>query len=269
MLKLKTHDQIVQFRMGTSYFGRTFYHACSYLVDGLMIDTGCYGTRNEFAAACANYSINQAVLTHYHEDHAGNGWYFAEKDLPVWAHEKTAAILADGFKKIPTYRRFIWHTPPAYQLNVLGDHLTTEHYNFRIIHTPGHSEDHICLYEEKEGWLFSGDQFLGVRVKVVGTEENFYQNLASLYQLQKLNISRIFCSFGRIVKNPAEAIKEKINFMENTAESIRLLDYQGYNIKQITNHVLGPGWLGKFITGGDFCKENLVRAVLQKEQFAV
>ena len=32
---------------------------------------------------------------------------------------------------------------------------------FQVIYTPGHSPDHICLFEHKHGWLFTGDLFVG------------------------------------------------------------------------------------------------------------
>lgn len=43
---------------------------------------------------------------------------------------------------------------------VIPDRLYTDRYRFAVLHTPGHSNDHICLLEPDEGWLFSGDLFL-------------------------------------------------------------------------------------------------------------
>jgi glyoxylase-like metal-dependent hydrolase (beta-lactamase superfamily II) len=49
-----------------------------------------------------------------------------------------------------------------------------------VIPTPGHSEDHICLFEPNEGWLFSGDLFISERVKYMREDENVYSLLDSL-----------------------------------------------------------------------------------------
>ena len=31
----------------------------------------------------------------------------------------------------------------------------------KVIHTPGHCSNHLCLYEPNKGWLFTGDLFVG------------------------------------------------------------------------------------------------------------
>ena len=37
----------------------------------------------------------------------------------------------------------------------------------RVVHTPGHAPDHVCLYEEQEGTLFCGDLLITDRTVVI------------------------------------------------------------------------------------------------------
>ncbi|MFZ3171850.1 MAG: hypothetical protein WA118_07715 [Carboxydocellales bacterium] len=41
-----------------------------------------------------------------------------------------------------------------------------------------------------------------------------------MQRLQELEVSRLFCSMGRVVKQPKQAIQEKIDFMEQTIERV-------------------------------------------------
>ncbi|WP_010245076.1 MBL fold metallo-hydrolase [Acetivibrio cellulolyticus] len=51
---------------------------------------------------------------------------------------------------------------------------------FKVIHTPGHSNDSICLYNSEEKVLFSGDTPLVIRSKDNTYEQNFIEALKYL-----------------------------------------------------------------------------------------
>lgn len=258
-------DGVTQLRMGTTFWGGfTPFLVCAYLVDGLLVDTGNYKSRQEFCEACDN-RVGQVVITHHHEDHSGTGYHFAKRGVTVLAHPIGIPLLG-GAKACPLYRQLFWGKPPAFSAQPAPESLDTEHYSFKLLRTPGHSPDHLCVYLEKEGWLFSGDLFLHERVKMVGKEENYYQSLASMRLLQELDLSRIFCSLGRVVKRPKQAIAEKIAFMEETIEKVWNLHHKGFGIEGITKQVLGSDLQEQLITGGDFCKQNLVRSILVSPQ---
>ena len=90
-------------------------------------------------------NVIQAIITHAHHDHA-NG---------------LIELLQLSDPKI-----FVFHSDARY-LSGLGEHriihlkegdlIQTESLNLTVIHTPGHTEGSICLYDEKKRILFSGD----------------------------------------------------------------------------------------------------------------
>lgn len=225
---VKNIDGVTQFKMGTTFWGSyTPYIVCAYLVDGLLVDAGCYKSRQELSQACTGQvsqvsQVSQVVLTHHHEDHTGSASAFAGQGIPVYAHP-TGIPLLGGNKGCPFYQRVVWGKAPSFTARPAPERLETEHYSFKILPTPGHSPDHLAVYLEKEGWLFGGDLFLHERVKMIGKEENYYHSLASMRLLQELDLSRIFCSLGRVAKEPKQAIQEKIAFMEQTIEMLNVL----------------------------------------------
>jgi len=82
--------------------------------------------------------IDAVVLTHTHPDHVGNLGDVREAfDIDVWGYdtgeEGVDHALADGDRV------------------TLGDH------GYEVIHTPGHKNDHVCLFSPASGVLFAGD----------------------------------------------------------------------------------------------------------------
>jgi hydroxyacylglutathione hydrolase len=82
--------------------------------------------------------LDAVVLTHTHHDHVGNLDAVTESfGIDVWGYDTTQEgvdhELADGDQV------------------TLGDH------GYEVIHTPGHKDDHVCLYSQASGVLFAGD----------------------------------------------------------------------------------------------------------------
>lgn len=140
----------------------------------------------------------------------------------------------------------------------------TYHYRFQVIPTPGHCPDHVCFYEPREGWLFSGDLFIHERMRYLQAEEDAHAILESLRRVLALRPRLLFCSHAGLVKDACGAIERKIAYWEQLAERARALHSQGLSLREIRDRLLGPeGWMTRF-SGGHFAKIHLIRSLLAK-----
>ena len=113
----------------------------------------------------------EVVTTHVHWDHIGGHGAFEE----IAVFEAEAQWLAGGF---PIPLEAVKHNllrepcgfPPSFDAEQYqiyqggasvflrdGEALDLGNRRLRVVHTPGHSPGHICLYEEGRQYLFSGD----------------------------------------------------------------------------------------------------------------
>lgn len=264
MLKTATWGPITRLHMARTFLGRPLYTVNAYLVDGLLIDTGCSATGSELVAWCRKRDVRQVVNTHHHEDHAGgNDALQRELGLPIAAPAATVPILAN-FPRLEFYRRIVWGQPRNVTVEPLGAAVKTEGYCFEVIPTPSHCPDHVCLYERKQGWLFSGDLFVHERVRYLRADEDMWGTLTYLRQALALRPRLLVCSHAGFVENACGAIERKIAYWEGLAEQARALQRQGLSLRQVTDRLLGSETLMTRITRGHFSKLNLIRALSEK-----
>jgi glyoxylase-like metal-dependent hydrolase (beta-lactamase superfamily II) len=112
-----------------------------------LIDTGAGPPENPLKpmlvkAGVKPESLRTVILTHYHPDHVGGLEELVGMDIQVLAHPAAAAKIKDDFEV-----RTVMDGN-----TVLAGHLT-----FKVLHTPGHTPDAICLYNHAYQILFSGD----------------------------------------------------------------------------------------------------------------
>jgi glyoxylase-like metal-dependent hydrolase (beta-lactamase superfamily II) len=166
---------------------------------------------------------------------------------------------------IRLYRRFVWGTPLPSKMAQVDSEVRTKNHRFLIIPTPGHSDDHICLYEPNENWLFSGDLFLDEEVRYTREDEDVYALLDSLKRIASLQPKKMFCSFSGVIKNPREAIQKKIDFLENLREKVEEGLKQGLSSREIQKRLLGSGDRFSFVTSGQISKKNTIQAFLRNK----
>ncbi|MHA1792745.1 MAG: MBL fold metallo-hydrolase [Promethearchaeota archaeon] len=105
-------------------------------------------------------NITDIILTHVHVDHSGGLKVLVDKfGSRVHVFEKEADAIEKGDLTVTLAGMF-----KGYFDAVKVDHVMKEGeiysfgaYNFKIINTPGHTAGSICLLEEKNGILISGD----------------------------------------------------------------------------------------------------------------
>lgn len=268
MIKITTYDDVTRFDLARTLAGRGRYWTTAYLVDGLLVDTGCAFTAPELVEALAETALAGVVNTHTHEDHiGGNGPLQRERgELEIRAHPLALPVLADprGRQPLHPYRRVMWGWPEPSQAQPLseGELIETGRFHFQVIYTPGHSPDHICLYEPERGWVFSGDLFVGGRDRALRAGYDIWEIIASLKKIAALPATILFPGSARVRQHPATELATKIAYLEDLGGRVVLLHEQGWSVRQIVHALLGGPMLIEFVTLGHFARRRLVLSYL-------
>jgi glyoxylase-like metal-dependent hydrolase (beta-lactamase superfamily II) len=141
--------------------------------------------------------------------------------------------------------------------------IETEWFNFQVIYTPGHSPDHLCLYEPEQGWLFTGDLFVGGRDRALREDYNIWQIIASLKKIANLSITMLFPGSARVRENPQKEIITKINYLEDLGQRVLELHHKGWGAQKIARTLLGGLIWMEVFTLSNFSRRNLVNSYLR------
>jgi glyoxylase-like metal-dependent hydrolase (beta-lactamase superfamily II) len=228
----------------------------AYVVRGVLVDTGMIRARASLATLLRDVKLEGVMITHWHEDHAGNATLLAKRGLPLAMHAYTEARLRERLA-IRLYRRVVWGTPLPLQTS----HPPFEHPVLRFVHTPGHSPDHQVVWDPERETLFSGDLWLGVRARVLHAGEDPYRIIVSLRDASALAPKRMFDAHRGAVSEPRAALAAKQAFMEDTIALIAAKVAAGWSDRAILREVLGGEDRVGFVSGGEYSRANFVRAV--------
>ena len=259
-------DQVIRFRMARAWFGRPYYFTAAYWVDGLQIDTGCAHTARQLISTLRGRQVSQVVNTHSHEDHIGaDAEIQALFGCPIRAHPDALPILQNPkLQPLQPYRWLFWGRPKPCQGQALGEWVETERFRFQVIHTPGHSPDHVCLFEPEQGWLFSGDTYIGGEDRALRAGYDIGGTIASLKKLAGLPVQVIFSGSGTVRSEGVKPLQDKIAYLEELGERIHALHNQGLSPSHIRKQLFGREGSITYITLGHFSGLRLVQSYLKE-----
>jgi glyoxylase-like metal-dependent hydrolase (beta-lactamase superfamily II) len=253
---------VTALRMWRAVAGREILAVYCFVVGDTLVDTGLAslgGRVSEFARA---HGVRRAVITHHHEDHAGNAARLVDEGIEVLAPMATGDMLAAD-APIPFYEHLVWgKAPPSRPAPLpaevpLGDRLAT------VIPAPGHCADQVCLHVPAEGWLFSGDAFLHERVKVFRRDEDFALTVSTLERLCALDFDGLYCAHRPRVIDGKAALRAKLDWLRGIEARVRVLHAEGRGVGEIVGRLgLRESTVGRWLTAGDASTANMVRSIL-------
>jgi glyoxylase-like metal-dependent hydrolase (beta-lactamase superfamily II) len=207
----------------------------------IMVDAGYSGQYDTIRDACINEgihfeNINKIIITHQDLDHFGGlpeileasknkiEVFAHEDDKPYIQGEKPLVRLNSNFlNSMPEDRQemvkqmFKNFTPVDVETTLSDDQELPFCGGITVIHTPGHTPGHLCLYHKNSKTLIVGDAMNVMDGKLMGPKKEILQDgdyeiaLDSLNKLLKFDVKNIITYHGGLYTNkPHESIKNLI-----------------------------------------------------------
>ncbi|MGE0805154.1 MAG: MBL fold metallo-hydrolase [Burkholderiaceae bacterium] len=166
----------------------------------LLIDPGpADETHIDRIAAMVGDGLKTIVCTHAHQDHAPGALLLRQRTgIPVLGR--------------PTGPYFdpAWAFTPDRTL-ADGELLRAGDSTLRVLHTPGHTEHHICLLLEEDGLLFSGDHILsGSTTVITPPDGSMLAYIDSLRRLAREPFHFILPAHGHVITDGKREIDRLI-----------------------------------------------------------
>jgi glyoxylase-like metal-dependent hydrolase (beta-lactamase superfamily II) len=248
---------VTEWRFGSRVSRFAGYTASTFLTaTGILIDAGMPSAAREFAALVERHDVRGAMLTHHHEDHAGNVAELVARRIPIWMAAETATSLA-AVAPIRAYRRLTWGAMPSLTASVTP----LEPGQLMPVATPGHAADHHVFWDAGTRTLFGGDLYLGTAVRIMQRTEDPWQLLDSLERTAALEPERLFDAHRGLVVDAAAALRAKAAWLRETIDAIAARITRGDDDTTILRTLLGGESLVGRLSGGEYARRNLVRAV--------
>jgi glyoxylase-like metal-dependent hydrolase (beta-lactamase superfamily II)/8-oxo-dGTP pyrophosphatase MutT (NUDIX family) len=190
----------------------------------IVIDPGSMEKSHLDAIAAAGV-IATIVITHGHPDHFGGVIELAEttkSQIVMSGASGRASFFGDLVRTVGD-----------------GDTVASKEVELKVIATPGHASDHICLWLEEERALFSGDLVLGEGTTVISPPDgNLTDYLASLERVKALAPNRIYPGHFPPRDDPGEWIDYYINHRrEREAQILAALEGGAATVGEIVSGV--------------------------------
>lgn len=146
--------------------------------------------------------IREIWLTHLHRDHvSGANHLKKQRGVKIAAHPITKRDLqgvVEVDRMFAEDERLELDGKPGWSL--------------RVLHTPGHARGHVCIFEEKNGSLVTGDLMAGLGTIVIDPPEGHMATyFDSLKRMQALGVTALFPAHGPVMAKAKAKIQEYLD----------------------------------------------------------
>lgn len=150
--------------------------------------------------------VLMTVVTHRHFDHTEGSRYFSElTGAPVHAVDPQMRVSGSGLED--------------------GQLLDADGLEVRVVTTPGHTDDSVCLFVEADSAILTGDTILGHGTTVIDGDDGLAPYMDSLYKLRDLvkehQVRTLLPGHGPILTSPLAALNSYIDHRESRLAQVR------------------------------------------------
>jgi glyoxylase-like metal-dependent hydrolase (beta-lactamase superfamily II) len=264
LFRIHNFGQIQAYELGWSLIGSPLMTVYCYVLGDIMVDAAQSHMQKKAIEIASKHDIKRICLTHYHEDHSGNANAIKQAlNATVYGHKITIEQLKTPFKIRP-YQKYMWGNATPLNIKQIPDKIDTIMGEMIPVYTPGHSNDHNSYYIKNEGVIFSGDLYLGDKIKYFRADEDIGTQIASLQKVLSLDFEILLCSHSPKRKNGKQHIQRKLDFLQNFYGNIISLWENGLSEKQIFSSLdLKENYHTKIICFGDVSLFNGVKSAIR------
>jgi len=263
-VKYQKFGEVEFWEFGYNPFGKPLMTSIFYLIDRVVIDTAFTRVRTEVLDVLESKHPEKVLLTHCHEDHSGNALAIKNRfQIDVYGHPLTIKKMAAKQIIFP-YQRILWGKAQRMDALEIPSIIETNRYRLRPIHVPGHSKDMTVYLEEKNGWLFSGDLFIGTNMKMFRADEHIANQISSLKKILTWDFDTLFCSHNPQLEKGKLKISEKLGYLENLVGEVQLQVKKGVPEKEIIRAMdRKHDRVIKWFTMGNMSFANMIRSAVR------
>jgi len=205
--------------------------------------------------------IGQIVLSHGHPDHFGMAPRIRElSGARVFIGRHDLPKLGDASMLVATGKLLLQAGMPMDKLIEMGERerglgdlrpevpgaepldggevLRFDGFELEVLHLPGHTAGHVCLFDRRSGVLFSGDTLLldispnpllePNPLDPTERRRSLVEYLRSLDRLSALPLTRVFPGHGEPIEDPATLIADmRLHHRDRTEKLATMLDDRG------------------------------------------
>lgn len=253
----------VHYLQGTGMLGQDRYciDFYIYVVDGLAVDTGPIMCADQSSIFYDRHHAEQVFLSHAHEDHTGMArWLQVNKKAVIYIHPM-AVKSTELPQPLPQYRKIFWGERPPFSARPMPKKIFTDHYCFNCLSAPGHCPDHMILYEENRGWIFSGDLLVNTRPFLGFFEDDFCQVIDSLNMVLNIDFEVLFCAHTGPQTRPHEKLLQKRDYLLELQHKVNTLRRQGLTDPEIDSRLFPVQPSVTRLSGGEWASWHLIKSI--------
>jgi glyoxylase-like metal-dependent hydrolase (beta-lactamase superfamily II) len=259
-------DGITRLTVSSRWTRRLGFDVSAYVVDDLMVDTGFAHARQAVLDAVDGHPLVAICCSHNHEDHTGNCRPLATiHECPVYIRHHRLRY-GEGVRRLKPYRAWWWGSPGRFDAEEMPEVVVGGERRLRALPAPGHSMNHVVLWEEASGTVFTGDLFISPGASAVMTQENPYDLVDSLRRVAAVGPRLMLTGHGTAIEDPVPRLLAKADRVEAAAARAVELHGAGMPERAIVRDLFSNGhakdrWL-ELMTQGEFSRVNFVRAAV-------